>query len=263
MSFLAGILWTLSLVILLTLMSLALTIRFWKRRKFEARNKYLLEQAAMQSQTEIQEQTFKLISEEIHDNIGQILSLVKLNLATMNSKDDPALKVKIDECHQLVCKTIHSLRNLSHTLSADYVTQLGLLNSIKREVSMVSNTGAMEVKLDVYGQPYELDDNRQLILFRVFQESMNNILKHAAASLVSITVRFEPSHLILSIKDNGNGFDWEKVRETSAEKGIGLKGIVNKAGIINARLQIKSVAGVGTEIILECPVIQTVLTESN
>src|SRR5882757_7121148 len=86
------------------------------------------EQTILQSQLEIQEQTFKNISQEIHDNIGQVLSLAKLNLATMDIAQPAGLEQKIGDSKKLVSQAIYDLRNLSHGLSTDYIADRGLVS---------------------------------------------------------------------------------------------------------------------------------------
>src|SRR5215217_789660 len=117
------------------------------RRKFHHQQQLQMiqtrfEQEILLAQLEIQEQTLKNISQEIHDNIGQVLSLAKLHINTMSYDDPKGLHDKINDSKHLITKAIQDLRDLSKSLNTDYVTELGLIKSVEYELELIQKTGS-------------------------------------------------------------------------------------------------------------------------
>ena len=211
------------------------------------------ERELFKTQLEIQEQTFKNISQEIHDNIGQMLSLAKLNLATMDIAQPSGLEQKIGDSKKLVSQAIYDLRNLSHGLSTDYIADRGLVQAIERELEMIKKSGAYETVFLMEGSSYPLDKQNELILYRIVQETLNNIIKHAASQKIIIHLCYRPEELTLSIIDNGKGFDLTPITDNSSF-GLGIKNMHNRARLIGAGFQISSTLEEGTSVIISLPV---------
>ena len=138
------------LLLFLTLFIIVnLLLYYHKRKRHYVENENLkteFKQTLLQTQLEIQEQTLKNISQEIHDNIGQALSLAKLNLNTMPPTNDEALQQKILNSKELVSKAITDLRDLSRSLDTDYVQEMGLQRAIEYELEMIKKTGTIEIR---------------------------------------------------------------------------------------------------------------------
>ncbi|MGF2411976.1 sensor histidine kinase [Ferruginibacter sp.] len=202
------------------------------------------EQELLQTQLEIQEQTLKTISQEIHDNIGQVLSLAKLNLNTLPNTNEP----KIQETKNLVSKAINDLRNLSHSLHGDIIAELGLQESIANELKIIEGTRAFETELQISGAPFKLDPQKEMVLFRIVQEALNNCIKYSGTKKITIQMQYLPQLFILQVQDEGKGFDATK------NIGIGLKSMLNRAQLIGGIFNLQSTEGKGTLIIIELPV---------
>lgn len=211
------------------------------------------ERELLKSQLEIQEQTFRHISQEIHDNIGQMLSLAKLNLATMDPTQPLNLGQKITDSKKLVSQAIHDLRNLSHGLNTDYITDLGLARAIEHELDMVRKSGDYETAFDIDGTAYQLDKQKELIIYRIIQQTLNNIIKHSASQKIIIHLRYNPEDLTLNITDDGKGFDLTPLN-SNASFGLGIRNMHNRARLIGAGFQISSTLGKGTCVSLCVPV---------
>src|SRR3984885_1089355 len=143
--------------------------------------KVTFEKEILESKLEIQEQTLKNISQEIHDNIGQVLSLAKLHINTMNCNEPISLQDKINDSRNLIGKAIQDLRDLSKSLNTDYVNELGLIRSVEYELELIQKTGSYEIQLDIEAKPYRLEEQQELIFFRIVQEALHNIIRHAKA----------------------------------------------------------------------------------
>lgn len=197
------------------------------------------EQTLLQSQIEIQEQTLQHISREIHDNIGQVLSLVSLNLNTISLTDNDKLKFT----GELVTKAIDDLRNLSKSLSPDRVQTIGLKESIKTELQQLEKTGRFKTTLQVKKELAEISPEKTVILYRMIQEVLNNIIKHSQATEVSTLISGNDYQDIISISDNGLGFNTEE-----SSTGLGLHNLKQRADMIHADLDISSELNKGTTV---------------
>lgn len=209
----------------------------------------ILNKEILSTQLEIQEQTLKNISQEIHDNIGQALTLAKLNLNTMSIENTDQLQQKITLSKTLVSKAIVDLRDLSHSLNTDYVAEMGLLRSIEYELEMIAKTGIVKTSLQISGQVYRFDKQKELITFRIVQEVLNNIIKHAKADNITVQAVYTIETLELSIKDDGLGFEPTPAEQSSnnqAGLGLGMRNMYNRAKLIGAGFVIESSVGNGT-----------------
>jgi len=211
-------------------------------------------QTLLQSQLEIQEQTLHNISQEIHDNIGQVLSLTKLNLSTMDINDPHQLQQKVDDSKKLIGKVIQDLRDLSKSLNTDYVSNMGLLQAIEYELDMIRKSGAYQAILLINGLPFKAEPQKELIIFRIVQEVINNIIKHAQATEILVTANYHPANLNLTITDNGAGFDLTPLNLSENGKfGLGLRNMHKRAQLIGATFSITSTIGAGTAVSITLP----------
>ena len=214
-----------------------------KEEKEDMRNRF--EQTLLKTQLEIQEQAFLYISQEIHDNIGQILSLARLNLNTFG---DSVPEEKFNQTDDLLGKAIKDLRDLSHNLQNNRIHDIGIIESIRQLLVSLGKTGRFKTSFHTSDNFHILDVNTDIIIYRMMQEIINNIIKHAAANKIDVEINNESEITTIRISDNGIGFDTDVLnRERS---GIGLRNIVNRAKMINATVDVKSIPGSGTTITL-------------
>jgi signal transduction histidine kinase len=234
-----------SLFVLLIMLAVFFLFRIYLKRK----NTLLLEkkqmaiqfeQTLLQSKLEIQEQTFADISSEIHDNIGQVLSLARINLNTLSAAGEDT---KVNLVDELMEKAITDLRNLSHSLDADLMRKKGWLEPTQKLLRDLEKSGKYVTRLFISENPPTLGNDRPIILFRMIQEIINNIIKHAGANAIELSVSKVKERMEIVIKDNGKGFDKEKI-----SAGAGLRNLENRARMIAADLTIDSDPGKGTNI---------------
>jgi two-component system NarL family sensor kinase len=213
------------------------------------------QQELLRSQLEIQETTFKTIAMELHDNIGQVLSVVKLSLSVLPlDKEHPAYE-SVQNSRQMLNKVIYDMGNLTKSLHTDRIAQIGLVEAMRFDLDSLRRTGLLEVEFSVDGTEYRLEDQRAIFLYRMFQEMLNNILKHSKATRVIIAVNYSiDNKFVLQVEDNGVGFDVDKKRvQASSSSGIGLKSMTNRASLIGAQISVQSQPGKGTAIQVELP----------
>lgn len=219
--------------------------------KEKEQTRLLYEQTLLQTQLEIQEQTLKNISQEIHDNVGQVLTLAKLNLAT-TAVEDISARDKIKTSQQLIGKAIQDLRDLSRSLNTDYVEEMGLLRSIEHELELLKKTESIQTSFNITGAPIKLNKQKELILFRIVQEAIHNVIRHAEASKIDASVKFSDDAMEICIEDNGKGFDLQPLQDRGNKSfGLGIRNMHERATLIGARFSIDSLAGKGTKLYLQ------------
>jgi two-component system, NarL family, sensor kinase len=249
-----------SLIFFLVVIIVAAIIKYQGRsRKYmnevsDLRIKY--QEEILKAQIEKEEQTLTRISQEIHDNIGQILSLVKLNLNTLDIEDcSSPVKDKILTSRDLVGKAIVDLRHLSKSLNSIHLSQGYLSESLRGELDIINKTGLYITRIELSGEEKPLDPQKQLIVFRIAQEAINNIIKHAKASHISIYLDYCDQLLYMIIEDDGAGFNSDFYgTPASKQSGTGLGNMENRATLIGGSFKIKSKKGEGTSVHLSIPV---------
>ena len=204
----------------------------------------------LNTQLEIQEQTFQNISREIHDNITLSLTLAKLQLNTMNWENRTESTVKVNTAVDLLTKSIAELGDISKGLNADIIIQQGLLKALEDELARIRFAGLFTIEYSLTGSPVYLDAQKELIIFRIVQESFNNIIKHAKATAASLLLHYTGTQLSITIADNGTGFDTEIAL---LNRQAGLKNMDTRAGMLGGRMNISSQPGKGTTIHFTIP----------
>jgi signal transduction histidine kinase len=199
-------------------------------------------QELLRAQIEMQEQTLANISREIHDNITQVLSFVKLNLAMISKSGEELRQIKVDESRELIAQAITDLRDLSKSLSFEHIVQHGLSKTIRIETDRINKTGIIELILKTEGEMYTLGEQRELVLFRIFQETLNNTLKHSGAKHLKISLQYIPELFTLTLEDDGAGFS---ANSLDNNRGSGLRNMENRAALIGALATIDSSPGNG------------------
>jgi signal transduction histidine kinase len=216
-----------------------------KNRQEREKQQSDFRQELLKTRIEMQDQTLSRVSREIHDNITQVLSFVKLNLALVNTPDEQQRAEKIAESRELVSQAISDLRDLSKSLSFEHITRQGLVKTIETEVARLNKSGIIRAEVIAEGNIISLGEQRELVLFRIFQESINNALKHAGAKDFKIVLKYIPEMFILTLEDNGKGFSPAAIGQG---EGSGLRNIENRAALIGAVATIKSAPGEGCVI---------------
>ncbi len=246
----------------LVLVGFIVTILFLYQRKQHRQTQELIrlkeeyDQEVLKSQLEIQEQTLKSIAQELHDNIGQVLSVVKLSLAVLPVQPEHEAHAPLQHIKEVLNKAIYDLSDLTKSLHTDRIAQIGLSESINFELETLKKTGLLEVDFDQKGTEYRLNQQKEIFIFRIFQELVNNTLKHANAGQIAVRLDYSSENLFrLRVQDNGKGFDMDEKRNSKSPlNGVGLKSVVNRSKLIGATLTFDSAPGKGTLVTMELPI---------
>lgn len=208
----------------------------------EAEKKF--ERAIAETQIEIREETLRNISWELHDNIGQLLTLAKIQVDV--AKEDPE---RLPEVTDTITKSLTELRALSKLINPDAIKSLSLTEAIALEVERFNRLQFIEATLSSNTEVRILDDKAEIIIFRILQEFFSNTIKHSKASKLMVNVRYDQHKLVINAKDDGVGFDMNNLKSRQ-HIGIGLCNMQNRGKLIDAEVSLDSAKGKGTAITL-------------
>lgn len=188
------------------------------------------------------------IAREVHDEIGSLLTAIKIDLSWLTQrlpKDNPALSDKAKTIAELVGKTITAAGNLAHSLRPGFLDCFGLIAALEIEAQEFSKRSGIACTIIKSQDNIDLPDAHAITLFRIFQETLNNILKHAHAKNVQIEIVRGEDHLELIVADDGVGFE-DSAR--SKPRSFGLRGIHERVSHLGGTVNISSTPGKGTQI---------------
>lgn len=224
-------------------------------------NKFLVEKNRMifeheskllRARIEEQENTLQNISKEIHDNIGQTLGFVQMNMHMITKLATAPRQVEmLAQTTELLTSVHKDIRNLSHTLNSDYIKNIGLIEALQKEADHINATKDIVCEVEITGEYCELVPEKSLDIYRIAQEVVHNALKHAQATVIKIRLIYEPDHFILSVSDNGVGFNKDKIFEL---EGIGLLNIFQRARFLEGKINIQTAPDMGCTVTLTVPV---------
>ncbi len=240
-----------TLLILLLITGVIITIFLANRRHVQQEIKMAQMQTSYEKElrtveNEVQESTLNNISRELHDNIGQLLTLMRIQLE-QEKLDDPALAVTLAPLDNTLNDTVQQLRLLSHSLNSDILEQNGLLSMIEQDTKRLRQFRAMSIDWTNDGREPQLDKDQRIMVFRIYQEVVNNILKHARAKNVEVTLR-TINNFSLTIRDDGKGFDLQQTMRDG--RGAGLKNMTKRAALAKLHFHIDTAIGKGATFVI-------------
>lgn len=226
-----------------------------QRRKQHAREKDQMRETfdaeIAKAEQEIKEQTMQTIGADLHDNIGQLLSLTSLTLKSIDPEDPSKSTPKVNSAIELISHSIQELRLLGRLLQGEQLISQGLDEAIRHEIRWMEKSGKYTVIYLCEDELPASNPDKDLILFRILQEILNNIIKHAKANQLTITLEHSDSKMCLCIRDNGIGFNTDKPR--SDQMGMGLYNIQKRAALVGGGAIIESKLNKGTSIMITIP----------
>jgi signal transduction histidine kinase len=198
-----------------------------------------------------QENERRALSRELHDEVGQAMSAVLVELRNLSAETavqtDEQSRDHVETVKGLVENSVRAVRNMALLLRPSMLDDLGLVPALQWQAREVSKRTAMDVSIATELAPEDISDEYKTCIYRIVQEALHNCSRHSRATKVRIRVQQEPSRLSLSIQDDGQGFD---VKQT---KGLGLLGIEERVARLGGRCKIHSAPGSGTILAIELP----------
>lgn len=236
-----------TLLILLLIAGVIITMVLANRRHVQQEVQIAQMQVAYEKElrtveNEVQEHVMTSVARELHDNIGQLLTLIRLQLE-QEKLDDEQLANRLQPLDNTLADTIEQVRLLSHSLNTEYLETNGLDYAIEKEVARLSALKRLKVHWENDGISPGFDKDKRIMLFRMVQEVLNNALKHARAKNIHISMN-NTDGFSLVIEDDGKGFDKEEV--LAKGKGSGLLNMYKRAKLAGINLDINSTIGKGS-----------------
>jgi two-component system sensor histidine kinase DegS len=207
--------------------------------------------------TKAQEEERKRIAREIHDEIIQSLAALSLEIDVLcqdktGSRDD--LMTRLQGIRSDVLEVVDKLRRFTHELHPSVIDQ-GLIPALENLTQEISRANDINAQITIFGDEQRLSEEMELCLFRIAQEAMRNIVKHAAATKATIKLRYTANTIKLTISDNGVGFELPEVMGDLASKHkLGIISMQERSRLIEGKLYLRSRAGKGTTVIIEAPI---------
>ncbi len=196
------------------------------------------------------DRTMYLISLEVHDNVNQMLNMVRMNLHWLAKNPLNENETLLHDTGEMIDTLIMDTNNISHTLNTEYLEKKGLISSLKEEVAWVNNSKKIRCNINISGITKKFEPQTEVMVFRIAQEAVQNVIKHAEADCIEITLRYEPGIFEMSVRDNGRGFDPGQHHYSGS---VGMQSMSRRAMIVEGKLKIDSSLGKGTNVMLQIP----------
>ena len=249
------------LIVLSLIFILSAVIGWLTYNRYKLKQKTILDAEILSQQQqrakaviEAEEHERQRIGKDLHDGVGQILSAAKLNLSALQSKipmPEQSEKDMMQNALDLIDESVKEVRTISHNMMPNMLIKSGLASAVRDFVNKMTATDKLKIDLDLVGMNKRLDATVETVLFRVFQEIINNIIRHSEAGHVTIQLVQHEQEIVMMIEDNGKGFDVSKT--ISGEGGIGLKSITSRVEYLHGSIHIDSMPGRGTTVTIEIP----------
>ena len=199
-----------------------------------------------------QESERQRIARDLHDETGQSLTAIGMGLRGLAGKLGTRNKDVTGTLHKLETLTADSLKELQRLMTdlrPSHLDDLGLSAAIRWYSSKVQEHSSLHIRVDIHGEECDLDDAMKITIFRIIQESLNNIIKHSQATHVNIHVHYQEKNVRVSVFDNGIGFDPAQVQlRRTSRPSLGLAGMEERAALLGGTLTVQSRPGYGTEV---------------
>ncbi|MCB0473125.1 MAG: histidine kinase [Flavobacteriaceae bacterium] len=241
-----------TLIVVLFVVIIVVIFSIFQNRKIkfifeqkEAEQRYKDE--IIRSKLETQEQTLQNISWELHDNVGQLLSVARMQLNILQRSLAEKDRSLCDETGNLISKSLQEIRTLSKLLNPEVVKNIGLAEALQIEVDRLNRLN-YQAGLQIEGDPLPIAKNDEIILFRIIQEFISNSVKHSKTDKLDISLKYNPDCLIIRARDYGVGFNSDIVRQ-----GSGLINMEHRAKLIYTDFKITSEKDQGVLVTLTYP----------
>jgi signal transduction histidine kinase len=198
-----------------------------------------------------QEEERKRISRELHDEVGQSLTAISMTLARLKAADEAgpaALGQKIVEAQRLLESTMETVHDFARELRPAMLDELGLLPALRSYLKDFAARTGLRVRFRCHPVAETLDGEQKTVLFRVAQESLNNVAKHAHATRVNVVLRQLPDAVCMEVADDGRSFREGQRNRARARKRLGLLGMQERLRLVNGRFAIQPRPGKGTKV---------------
>ncbi|BAU52442.1 tetratricopeptide repeat-containing sensor histidine kinase [Mucilaginibacter gotjawali] len=250
-----------TITIIIAAFALALVLAYLFYSRYRIKHAAQLQAEVMRQQTlaskgiiEAEERERKRIAAELHDGVGQLFTAVKMNMEILVERflvKKPDAGLLAEKTMAMVDESCAEVRSIAHQMMPNALIKSGLVSALRDFINKIP-TEKLKISLETKGIDTPLDSTTETVLYRVIQESVNNVIKHAAASSLDILLLCDQQEITVSIEDNGKGFNSSDPAKFS---GIGLKNIISRVGYLKGTVDISSAPGKGTLVAIFIPLI--------
>ncbi|MGQ0738975.1 MAG: tetratricopeptide repeat-containing sensor histidine kinase [Bacteroidota bacterium] len=231
----------------------------YNRYRLHQKNKYQQELNRQQNEMfnsiiSLQDKERTRIARDIHDSLGSILSATKMKMSALEENTDwptSVQKEKQQAIMQMLDGAVTELRNISQNLMPATLSKLGLVSALKNLFNDISDYSGLKINFTVHGLENRIDESAEIGIYRIILELINNVVKHAGASEVSVQLIKHPGYININAEDNGRGFDFRKVMAKPG--GIGISNIQSRVNFLNGSMDIDTEEGRGTIVMIDIP----------
>lgn len=212
------------------------------------------ELTTINAMVEGQEKERKRVAEDLHDNLGSVLATLKLhfeNLQINNKKKKINQEELFNKTENLIDEAYLKVRSIAHAKNAGVIANQGLLNAIQLMAEKISSADKIQIEVIHYGLDKALENSLEITIFRIVQELVTNIIKHANAKNATINISSFDNHLNIIVEDDGDGFDVKKI---NLKNGMGISSIKTRVEHLNGTFKVDATIGKGSSIILDIPI---------
>jgi len=199
-----------------------------------------------------QEAERQRIARDLHDETGQSLTAIGMGLRGLAGKISTRNQNAVATLQKLETLTADSLKELQRLIAdlrPSHLDDLGLPAALRWYANRIQEHTSINIRVDIHGEEHELDEAMKIAIFRIIQESLNNVIKHAQADTVNIHVQYTDKNIVINILDNGTGFDPEQVKQRRATRpSLGLAGMEERAALLGGKMSVMSRPGYGSEV---------------
>ncbi len=195
-----------------------------------------------------QEEERRSLSRELHDDLGQSMSAMIIELGRLESTLNPAQRERLASVHHIAEENVAKIRNMALLLRPSMLDELGLVPALRWQAREISRRTGLPVRMVADEMFDDLPDSYRTCIYRVVQEALHNCVKHSGAAEVRVVIRCQPARLSITVEDDGVGFD------TAQDRGLGLLGMAERVSRLGGQFEIRSHPGHGTVITTSFPV---------
>ncbi len=243
-----------SIVVFTLLLTLFILFFFFQKKK----SKFLIDKMEAdlifqseltKSKMEIKEQTLTNVSRELHDNIGQILSVALMQMNIIIENDEDYSKKELQNIKELVNKSLNEIRLLSKIMNGDVSVNTNFIDAISEDLDRIKAFKKIKCELNVFGEVQKIDKEHETMVYRILQEAISNILRHSGSETITVEIIFTKNNCNISVIDSGKGFNLDNYAN-----GSGLVNIKTRAKLLGAKFSIASNNKLGTNLMIDYPI---------
>jgi signal transduction histidine kinase len=224
---------------------------YYQKKRFS--HHYQMQEEILKAKLETQERTFRQIADELHDNVGQLLSSVNILLTVTQKKMNDPPQTLLTAAETL-SKAMQDLRALSKSLNLEWLQKFNLIDNLQAEADRINIARDIVVNVNPDIRQLPVSPEAQVMLFRIVQEALQNAIKHACARNIDIYIITDETWIRISVHDDGKGFTPDPQRS----QGLGLLNMRHRTGLLGGSIEWSSAAGEGTRVEICLPILKQV-----